>query len=90
MVSEIGITNWQFIAVLGLAVLAVLSFAAFIFYSNIRGVYSAAWKASRLRAARARARSVTEVSRCGWGVMHMAAVVARNDVHLALVEGNKI
>lgn len=89
MVNEMEIMNWQFIKILGLAVFAVLSFATFISNSNMRGVYSAAWKASRLRSARARARSVTEVSRCGWGVMHMAAVVARNDVYLALVEGTK-
>jgi len=36
------IMNWQFIEALGFAVLAVLSFATFISYSNMRGVYSTA------------------------------------------------
>jgi hypothetical protein len=63
VVNEMETMNGQLIA-LGLAILAVLSFAAFISYLNMRGIYSAARKVLRLRSTRAGVRSVREVSRC--------------------------
>jgi hypothetical protein len=50
--------HWQFMILVGFAVSAVISLAAFLVYSNLRGLYSVTQRVFRLRSDRTRAGSM--------------------------------
>jgi len=50
--------HWQFMILVGFAVSAVIFLAAFLVYSNLRGLYSVTQRVFRLRSDRTRAGSM--------------------------------
>ena len=50
--------HWQFMVLVGFAVSTVLSLAAFLVYSNLRGLYSITQRVFRLLSDRTRAGSM--------------------------------